>query len=85
MAATEGYASLSFFDAATNNFRTIRGTGNGLEVRLLPPGSGANGPQQVVSPTTTGIMLIRRLAPTKDDYDRAADIARGDSCAPFGS
>lgn len=85
MAATDGYASLSFFDAATNNFKTIRGDGDGIEVRLLPPGSAPEEPQQIVSPTATGIMLIRRLAPTEDDYQRVASIAQGDSCVPFGA
>ncbi len=83
MASTENYASLSFFDASTNNFQTIRGDGSGVDVRLLPPKMAATQPNEIGSPSNTGIILIRRLAPTEADYERVAETAKGDKCSPI--
>lgn len=79
MAAWPDYQSLSFFDARTNNFATLRGTGKAVSVTLLPPGSS---PQQgaIVSPTARGVILIRRLAPSAADYAAAAEAGAGDAC-----
>jgi uncharacterized membrane protein len=79
MAAWDGYSSLSFFDGTTNNFLTVRGAGEAREVRLHGPDADAS--LQPRSPTATGIVLIRRLAPTKADYDRAAATSDNDQCA----
>ena len=82
MAASEGYSSLSFFDAATNNFSTIRGNGGDVEVTLLPPGTQANGAGALESPSNRGIILIRRLAPSLAEYEAVAQIAPADACGP---
>jgi uncharacterized membrane protein len=79
MADWPDYQSLSFFDARTNNFKTIRGTGKPVTVRLRAPGS-ASGEGTIVSPTTKGVILIRRLAPTADQYAAAATASAGDAC-----
>lgn len=94
MASWDGYQSLSFFDARTNNFATIRGTGKAIRAELRPdigdtgmiePLLGFNplngGPVvKVGTSTKTGVILIRRLAPTADDFARATEAGKGDSC-----
>ena len=79
MAAWPDYQSLSFFDARTDNFATLRGTGEEVRVRLLPPGSP---PQEgaIVSPTARGVVLIRRLAPDAQAFAAAASAGAGDLC-----
>jgi hypothetical protein len=73
------YQSLSFFSAQTDNFATIRGTGNAVAVRLLPPGSpAADG--AVVSPSAKGVILIRRLAPSAERFAAAAAAGKVDRC-----
>ncbi len=76
----EPYASVSLFDEQTRNFATVRAE-TGAAFRLLPPGQKAQTDTDVVSPTRKGLMLIRRLAPTRDDYARVKAIASGDRCA----
>ncbi|WP_017665934.1 DUF1254 domain-containing protein [Porphyrobacter sp. AAP82] len=73
------YQSLSFFDARTDNFATLRATGRGIAVRLLPPGSA---PQEgeIVSPSERGVILIRRLAPTAQRFAAAAEAGKADAC-----
>jgi hypothetical protein len=73
------YQSLSFFDARTDNFAVLRGTGREIAVRLLPPGSA---PQEgaIVSPSAKGVILIRRLAPTAERFVAAAEAGKGDAC-----
>lgn len=78
-AAWSDYASVSFFDAQTNNFATLRDTGDGIEAVLLPPGASAP-PESLVSPSDKGVILIRRLAPTQAAYREVAEIAVEDSC-----
>lgn len=82
LAATPGYSSLAFFDAETNNYLTLRGNGAAKEVRLLPPGANEEG--ATTSPTQSGVILIRRLTPTAEEYEAAAKLAVDDSCAPLG-
>jgi uncharacterized membrane protein len=79
MAAWPDYQSLSFFDARTDNFATLRGIGKAVAVRLLAPGSA---PQDgaIVSPTAQGVILIRRLAPDSGRFAAAASAAKGDHC-----
>lgn len=79
MAAWPDYQSLAFFDARTDNFATLRGTGKAVSVRLLPPGSA---PEQgaIVSPSARGVILIRRLAPEISRYAAAAQAGRADAC-----
>jgi len=79
MAEWPDYQSLAFFDARTDNFATLRGTGKAVAVRLLAPGSA---PQAgaIISPTSTGVVLIRRLAPDAERFAAAARAAKGDAC-----
>ncbi|WP_379923366.1 DUF1254 domain-containing protein [Erythrobacter sp. R86502] len=77
-----GYQSLAFFDAETDNFATIRGDGPVVGVQLLPPGSKA-GKGAIVSPTTTGVVLIRRLAPDAAQFAAAAQVGKADMCQPI--
>lgn len=74
-----GYQSLSFFDAKTNNFVTYRGTGEAVSVTLKSPGSSSDR-VAIVSPTNRGVILIRRLAPTKELFDAANSAAEKDGC-----
>ncbi len=74
-----GYQSLSFFDAKTNNFVTYRGTGEAVSVMLEPPGSGSKS-EAITSPTSRGVILIRRLAPTQELFDAATLAAEKDRC-----
>jgi hypothetical protein len=39
----------------------------------------------VQSPSARGIALIRRLAPTADEYNRAREAARGDVCGALNA
>lgn len=79
MGAWPDYQSLSLFSAQTDNFATFRGTGKAVGVRLLPPGSK---PEEgaVVSPTTKGVILIRRLAPDPARFAAALEANKGDAC-----
>jgi uncharacterized membrane protein len=79
MAAWPDYQSLSLFDARTDNFATLRGTGQAVSVRLLPPGSPPQG-GAIISPTTKGVILIRRLAPDAARFAAAAEAGEGDAC-----
>ncbi|AUX68168.1 hypothetical protein CHX26_00335 [Porphyrobacter sp. HT-58-2] len=94
MARWDDYQSLSFFDASTNNFATIRGTGKSVSVGLQP-GVGENGPVTafrtgdpgrfgrdfvVYSPTTKGVILIRRLAPSAEAFAKALEVGKLDDC-----
>jgi len=79
MAQWPDYQSLSFFDARTNNFATIRGSGKLVAVRLLSPRSAAE-PGAIVSPTASGVILIRRLAPDAERFAAAAMASSGDHC-----
>lgn len=83
MAAWDNYSSVSFFDAETNNFLTVRGDGVAREVVLHGPDAKAQaGPR---APTAKGLILIRRLAPTQADYDRVTGVSASDLCAPATS
>lgn len=79
MGAWPDYQSLSFFAAQTDNFATIRGTGREVAVRLLAPGS-APEDGAIVSPTTKGVILIRRLAPDAEAFAAANSAGEADSC-----
>ncbi len=84
MGSYDGYSSLSFFDAQTNNFRTIRGNGEARETRLLPANSAGNGAENGAdvtrAPSQKGIILIRRLAPSDAEYAKVAEASAGDLC-----
>ena len=78
MAAWDNYASLSLFDAETNNFLTVRGDGKAREVVLYGPAPVSS--REHRSPTKKGLILIRRLAPTQGDYDRVTGVSASDQC-----
>ncbi|MEE1876631.1 DUF1254 domain-containing protein [Altererythrobacter litoralis] len=82
MAPYANYASLSFFDAETNNFLTLRGDGEAREVLLLPPQDGAAAAGTAIAPTERGIILVRRLAPSAEEFAAAAEVSEGDDCEP---
>lgn len=74
-----GYQSLSFFDAGTENFATLRGAGKLIAARLLPPGSAPEA-GATVSPTAKGVILIRRLALDAAAFAAAAATSSADRC-----
>lgn len=87
IAAWPDYQSLSFFDARTNNFSTLRLTGQARKVRLFRPGAMPEGRSGKVgdelwieSPSTRGVVLIRRLAPTEALFAAARKAGQADAC-----
>ncbi|MEM7665033.1 MAG: DUF1254 domain-containing protein [Pseudomonadota bacterium] len=79
MGEWSGYQSLSFFDAETNNFATYRASGGSFGTVLVPPNQ-TEDPGSIRSPTTRGVILIRRLAPTQESFDAASEAASSDMC-----
>ncbi|OQW62409.1 MAG: hypothetical protein A4S17_07870 [Proteobacteria bacterium HN_bin10] len=80
------YWSLSLYAANSDNFYVVddREVRNGAEitlVRRVPEDADDDGATFVVSPSTRGIALIRRLAPTPSAYDDAKAVAAEDVCA----
>ncbi|HEX8900849.1 DUF1254 domain-containing protein [Vitreimonas sp.] len=79
------YWSLSLYAGNSDNFFVIddREAHNGAEITLVrrgrPHPEGAS--MVVESPSARGIALIRRLAPTPEEYGAAAQVARDDVCA----
>lgn len=78
------YWSLSLYSANSDNYYVIddREARYGAEVTLVRRGARRpEGASAVVeSPSTRGVALIRRLAPTPATYDAAAEAARLDLC-----
>lgn len=81
------YWSLSLYAGNSDNYFVTddREARRGTDIVLIRRGSRApEDVERVVrSPTTRGIALIRRLAPTGDEYNRAREVARGDACSAF--
>jgi uncharacterized membrane protein len=79
------YWSLSLYADNSDNFFVVddREARNGVTITLVQRGRRApeDAPRVVRSPSERGIALIRRLAPTPDEYAAAALMARGDVCA----
>lgn len=79
------YWSLSLYAANSDNFFVIddREAHFGAEITLVRRGAAhPEGASMVVeSPSTRGIALIRRLAPTPSTYDAAKAVAVEDVCA----
>lgn len=80
----DGYGSLSIFNSKTDNvFVADLSAGSdftGIEVRR-PAENNRDGALKLDG---RGIALIRRLAPTQDDYNLAARLVSEASCAPVG-
>lgn len=79
------YWSLSLYGENTDNFFVIddREAHYGAEITLVKRGTPhPEGASMVVeSPSTHGIALMRRLAPTASTYAAAAQVAAEDVCA----
>ncbi len=77
-----GYGSLSIFNSKTDNvFVADLGADSeftGIEIRR----PAENNREGALKLDGRGIALIRRLAPTQNDYDRAASLVSEASCAP---
>jgi len=78
------YWSLSLYGANSDNFFVIddREAHYGAELTLVRAGQPhPEGASMVVeSPSTRGVALIRRLAPSPETYNAAAEAARQDVC-----
>lgn len=78
------YWSLSLYADNSDNFFVIddREARSGADITLIRAGAAApdRAATVVTSPSTRGIALIRRLAPTPDAYDQAAAVAANDVC-----
>lgn len=79
------YWSLSLYAGNSDNYFVIddREARSGAEIVLVHRRRDApeDTARVVQSPTTRGVALIRRLAPTSDEYNRAREVARADICA----
>jgi uncharacterized membrane protein len=87
------YGSVSFFDARTNNFATVRvgvdGQNTDAKIYLItkdinkPMGGEVGSAQIITSPSERGLILIRRLAPSAEKYQQVQDVAKADLCQPL--
>jgi uncharacterized membrane protein len=79
------YWSLSLYAFNSDNFFVIddREARRGVEITLVRRGAPHPEDASIVieSPSTRGIALIRRLAPTPSAYDAAKAVAADDVCA----
>lgn len=81
------YWSLSLYAGNSDNYfviddREARGGADVIVTRTVPE-TLQDGGRLVQSPSTRGIALIRRLAPTPEDYAAAREAAHGDRCRPM--
>ena len=86
VAPSADYWSLSLYAANSDNFFVTddRESRAGAEIVLVRRGRRApEGARVVESPSRRGVALIRRLAPTVQSYNAAAEAAREDECAPL--
>lgn len=78
--AWDGYGSLSIFDDRTNNVfvadLSAESAFQGVEVRRPAENTSAG----ALTLDGRGIALIRRLAPTAEDYDRASSLVADAVC-----
>ena len=81
------YWSLSLYADNSDNYFVIddREAREGAELVLIRRGGEhpRDALRVVESPSRRGIALIRRLAPTPDEYSAASQIAGGDVCGPL--
>ena len=79
----EGYGSLSIFNEQTDNvFVADLGAQSdfqGIEIRRPAENTNAG----AITLDGRGVALIRRLAPTQEDFDRAASLIDEAVCAPL--
>ncbi|HET6583929.1 MAG TPA: DUF1254 domain-containing protein [Nannocystaceae bacterium] len=85
-AAWDDYMSVSAFAANSDNFFVIndRQAPNGVDFTLVREGEPkpADAAMVVESPSTRGIILQRRVAPTEERFAKADEIRQGDLCGP---
>ena len=81
------YASVSFYDARTNNFAVMsdRDAGGAASSRILlqsdgEAGSNAAYDRTILAPTTTGLVLYRRVIDAETDMDTVQAERRGFTC-----
>ncbi len=82
----QGYASLSVFAANTDNIAALDTSQYPQGIRFVLARKGQAvpaGTQVVESPSDTGIILDRRLAPTAELFAQVDQARRTDSCAPL--
>lgn len=82
----QGYVSLSVFAANTDNIAALDTTQYPDGIRFVLARKGQAVPAGVVlvqSPSDTGIILDRRLAPTAEAFAEVDKARRADSCAPL--
>jgi uncharacterized membrane protein len=80
------YWSLSLYGANSDNYYVLddREAQAGADILLIRSGSSPPDHEAATileSPSQRGIALIRRLAPTPDTYEDAAQVAHGDVCS----
>jgi len=82
----DAYWSISLYADNSDNYYVIddREARNGVEITLVRQGRRAPeyATNVVESPSRRGIALIRRLAPTLDEFNAAREVARTDVCGP---
>jgi uncharacterized membrane protein len=84
VAPWDTYWSLSLYGANSDNFFVIddREARRGVEITLMRRGQARERNSRIIeSPSTRGIALIRRLAPTPQRYEAAREVAAEDVCA----
>jgi uncharacterized membrane protein len=83
-AAWDDYMSVSVFASNSDNIFVIndRQATTGVEFVLVPSGTKRPSGSKIVveSPSTRGIVLQRRVAPTQERFDQAASARKGDVC-----
>jgi uncharacterized membrane protein len=87
-AAAPDYASLSVFQANSDNIFVLndRQSPGGIDIVLAKRGQATPaGAHVVISPSTKGIILDRRLAPTEETFQRADQARRTDVCETIKS
>jgi len=78
--ADGNYASVSLYDANTNNFAVISDRdGAAVDIRLTDE-AGRAGDDALVSPTRQGLILYRRVVDAQTDLDAADAERRGFTC-----
>lgn len=86
-AAWDDYMSVSVFAENSDNVFVIndRQAPNGVDFVLIRAGDAkpAGAAMVVESPSTTGIILQRRVAPTEERFAQAAAARKGDICGPY--
>jgi uncharacterized membrane protein len=83
----DDYWSLSLYADNGDNYYVVNDTAapHGADIVLIDGDDVLDGPLKPVvqSPTTRGVALIRRLAPTVERYNQAYRVARDDTCGPL--